>query len=236
VGEWNSPVLQHHFLPDSLPPFAPVLFERKQKVRLVSGSSQAASLLLVLLDPKSQFYVRIPPPKPKHAGRFCEFVQSTLLQDSANTRTHSERFCQALSLTLQDSANTRIHSERFCQLTLVYSPRFCEYASSLWHILRVTLVCSPRFCDYAHSLWKILRVLSIQTPRFCEYGHSLYKIPQVLFTFAFSGYSTCIGKTLNTIPPPPYHALSGAHSGPDSAGLRIVWFCRKVSRFDCGSY
>lgn len=122
--------------------------------------------------------------KPKHAGRFCEFVQSTLLQDSANTRTHSERFCQARSLTLQDSTNTRIHSERFCQLTLVYSPRFCEYAFSLWNILRVTLVCSPRSCDYAHSLCKIPRVHSIHSPRFCEYGHSLNKIPQVRFTFA----------------------------------------------------
>jgi len=47
-----------------------------------------------------------------------------------------------------------------------------------------------------------------------------------------------MGKTLNIIAPtsPPNQALSGALSGPDSAGLRIVWFCRMVSRFDCGSY
>jgi hypothetical protein len=84
----------------------------------------------------------------------------------------------------EDSANTRIHSERFCQVTLACSPRFCEYAFSLWNILRVTLVCSPRFCDYAHSLCKIPRVHSIHSPRFREYGHSLNKIPQIRFTFA----------------------------------------------------
>ncbi len=78
-----------------------------------------------------------------------------------------------------------IHSPpRFCE----YAKSLCNIlpvnARLLSKILRVTLVCSPRFCDYAHSLWKIPRIHSIHSPRFCEYGHSLNKIPQVRFTVA----------------------------------------------------
>jgi hypothetical protein len=94
-------------------------------------------------DPKSQFYVRIPPSKPKHAGRFCEFVQSTLLQDSANTLTHSEGgFCEyANSLWKILPVNARLLSKilRIRVFTLEYSASYARLLSKILWLRSFTL-------------------------------------------------------------------------------------------------